>query len=96
MKNRIIIMVMAVTLPLAAFLMVDQVYRYDHLAGEIEALQARQTELFEQNKRTVVNIAILKAPERIDRLAKELGLEKGRERSPLILSLPTGRRLSDG
>ncbi len=89
-------LLLSVTLPLVMFLLVDQVYRYDHMLREIDALQERQAALFEENKRTVVNIAILKAPERIDRLARELGLEKGIEQPLIEISLPSRRRPADG
>jgi cell division protein FtsL len=95
-NKRVFILLIAAALPVSAFLLVDQVYRYDHLMGQVDMLHARQTELFEENKRTVVNIAILRAPERIDRIARELGLKKGSGRSLLEITLPSIRRASDG
>lgn len=96
MKKRCMVLLLMATIPLAAFLLVDQVYRYDRLSREVSRLHHRQTELFEQNKRAVVNIAILKSPERIDRLARELGLQKGRREPLLEIDLSDTRRDRDG
>jgi cell division protein FtsL len=96
MKKQLLMLFMALTLSCAAFMLVDQVHRYDRLMSEVRGLDARQSELFEENKRSIVNIAILKAPERIDRIARELGMEKG-DRNTLIQVQPAPlRRSADG
>lgn len=96
MMKRFFLLLLLMTLPLASFLLVDQVRRYDQLADEVDALQKRQAQLFEDNKRTVVNIAALKAPERIDTLAREMGLKKPEREGVIRIELPAPGRARDG
>jgi cell division protein FtsB len=96
MMKRFFLLLLLSFLPLATFLLVDQVQRYDQLENEVKELQKRQAQLFEENKRTVVNIAILKAPERIDQLAREMGLEKRPREGVLRIELPKKGGSKDG
>lgn len=58
-------------IPLSAFLTVHQVFKSQQLRSEISDLAEEQQRLFERNKRMLTNIAILRSPERIDKLAEE-------------------------
>lgn len=64
-------LVVLLFIPLSAFLAVYQVFRSQQLRNEISDLTEVQQSLFERNKRMLTNIAILKSPERIDKLAEE-------------------------
>jgi cell division protein FtsL len=73
------------------FFNVWQSYRYTSVERETERMQARQMELFEENKRLIAGIALLESPDRIERLAQEqLGLEGPYEMAPLIIRLTRG------
>ena len=64
-------------IPLSAFVTVYQVFRSEQLRNDIADLSEKQQSLFERNKRMIANIAILRSPERIDKLAeKDLGLKQ--------------------
>src|SRR6056297_43627 len=68
--KKLVLIVMAVSVPMMFFLSVHQVYRYQQLEREITQLQAKQTELFEINKRKIAKIAILSSPKRIAEVAR--------------------------
>lgn len=71
------VLVIALILPLAAFSNVWQVFRYRQLEKDIAALEDRQQELIEKNKRLIAGISVLQSPQRLEELAaEELGLEK--------------------
>jgi cell division protein FtsL len=71
------VLLIAVLLPLAAFLNVWQVFRYRELEKSIAALEDTQQELIEKNKRLIAGISVLQSPQRLEKLAaEELELEK--------------------
>ena len=69
MIRKILLLLIAATIPGVIFLTVRQVYDYNQIDGEVHSLIMSQRELFEQNKRMVANLSILSSPGRIDELA---------------------------
>ena len=77
MKKRIFALFLFLTFPLFTFLNVWQSYRYNKQQSEIAALERKQQEWLEQNKRIITGIEVLSSPERIENLAQnELGLRQ--------------------
>ena len=71
------LLLLAIILPVAVFLNVWQVFRYKQLENEIVALEDRQQELIEKNKRIIAGISVLQSPQRLEELAtEELDLRK--------------------
>lgn len=71
------LLLLAIILPVAVFLNVWQVFRYKQLENEIAALEDRQQELIEKNKRIIAGISVLQSPQRLEELAtEELDLRK--------------------
>ncbi len=69
--KKLVMILLAISVPVMFFLSVHQVYRYQQLEREISRLKDTQIELFETNKRKIANIAILSSPKRIAELARE-------------------------
>ena len=87
--KRLLLLLVAISVPVLFFVSVYQVYRYNQLHREVREIQLEQKELYEKNKRMIANIAILSSPERIEKLAKEeLGLERVPEHRMLQIRLP--------
>lgn len=72
MIRKILLLLIAATIPGVIFLTVRQVYDYNQIDGEVHSLIMSQRELFEQNKRMVANLSILSSPGRIDELAENI------------------------
>ena len=96
------ILLIAILLPVAAFSNVWQVFRYKQLEKEISALEDRQQELIEKNKRLIAGISVLQSPQRLEKLAtEELDLEKMEPGSLIRIRIPekqgeTAEEGSDG
>lgn len=73
---RIIAVFFSLTLPVFVFLNVWQVFHHRQVRSEIASLETEQREWLEKNKRVLAGIAVLSSPERIDNLARDLGLQK--------------------
>ncbi len=73
---RIIAVFFSLTLPVFVFLNVLQVFHHRQVRSEIASLETEQLEWLEKNKRVLAGIAVLSSPERIDNLARDLGLQK--------------------
>lgn len=71
MVRKIIIGLMIISIPFSISLSVYRVYAYQTLEREVERLKEEQSDLFEQNKRMIANIAIVSSPARIEELAEE-------------------------
>lgn len=71
--------VAAVALVALLFAAVHQSFRYHRMEREISAMEARQSALFEDNKRLIAAVSLLTSPARIVRLAEE---ELGMVRTP--------------
>ncbi len=70
MKKAVILFVL-ITIPLSAFMVVQQVFENEQIQKKVRLLTEKQQALFEKNKRMLTNIAILKSPERIAELARK-------------------------
>lgn len=69
-------------LPLLLAISLFQAYHFNQLRREVEILNDRQSEWFEQNRRLASSIAIYNAPNRISQLAeKRLVLSKDEDRN---------------
>ncbi len=91
MKRAVMIFIL-LFIPLSAFVTVYQVYRSEKLRSEIADLSEKQQSLFERNKRMIANIAILRSPERIDKLAeKDLGLKQIPEERVIHIDINNSR-----
>ncbi|MBN1524433.1 MAG: cell division protein FtsL [Spirochaetales bacterium] len=75
--NRIVVLLLACTVPVFFFLQVLQAYQFLNLEKQVQLLEAEQKEWVEQNKKLIAGISVMSTPERIDAIAQdELGLEK--------------------
>lgn len=95
--KKLIMILLAISVPVMFFLSVHQVYRYQQLEREIAQLQEVQIELFESNKRRIANIAILSSPKRIAELARtELKLEQQKPSSKVLRIVLGNKEKPDG
>ncbi|MBP7494199.1 MAG: cell division protein FtsL [Spirochaetales bacterium] len=84
-------------LPVLFFLNAWQSFRYSSLKREIRRLEAHQIEKIEENKRSIIAMAILDFPERIISLAESaLGLKKPPIERYIEIRPSTKERSSDG
>lgn len=70
--RKLLVLIIVATVPGLIFLTVKQVFNYEQVDKEVNALIMEQRELFEQNKRMVANLSILSSPGRIDELAENI------------------------
>ena len=78
--KKIVVLLLAATVPLLMGLRVWQVQRTQALLSKIETMDREQREWLERNKRLLSAIAVFRSPARIEKLAREkLGLEAGVE-----------------
>ena len=78
-KTRLFMYVAAVLIP--ALLVVDaiQASRYKKLEREVAALEDKQVELVEENRKLISDISVLSSSDRIEQLAEnELGMHKAK------------------
>lgn len=79
MKFKIIACVAVVMIPLLLALDAFQAKRYAKLQKELDALEAKQQELVEDNKKLISDISVLSSSDRIESLAEnELGMHKAK------------------
>ena len=96
MKKAVVLFIL-ITIPLSAFMVVQQVFENELLQKEIRTLTEKQQTLFEKNKRLIANIAILRSPERIAELAqKELHLKQLPDKEMVFVKIHSGREGIDG
>jgi cell division protein FtsL len=75
--RKIILIVASCTVPVFFFLQVLTAYQYQVLDREVSVLEKEQKDWFEKNKKIIAGISVLRAPERIEKIARdELGLQK--------------------
>lgn len=75
--KKIVVLLLALTVPVLLSLKVWQVRRYFALERENQALEEEQREWLERNKKLLAAIAVFRSPARIERLAREkLGLTR--------------------
>lgn len=75
--NRILICLLAVSIPLLLIVYGFQSKRYSELSREVNRLEKMQEELIEQNKKLVGDISLLSSSDVIEKKAvEELGMHK--------------------
>ena len=78
--KKVVVLLLAATVPLLMGLKIWQVQRTQALLSKIETMDREQREWLERNKRLLSAIAVFRSPARIEKLAREkLGLEAGVE-----------------
>ena len=76
-KNRILMYVSAVAIPLLLILATVQARSYEKLKKEVEALEDRQVELVEENRKLISGISVRSSSQRIQKIAEdELGMHR--------------------
>lgn len=76
MKN-VLVCILAISIPCLLILNVAQVKKYVKLEKETQAIEKKQYEVIEENKRLVATISKLASPDRIELLAQDtLHMEK--------------------
>lgn len=74
---KIFTIVCALLVPLLFALNAMQAARYMKVQSEVKALEQKQVELVEENKRLITDISLLSSGERIGKIAEEeLGMRK--------------------
>jgi len=74
---KIFTIVCAILVPLLFALNAMQAARYMKVQNEVKALEQKQVELVEENKRLITDISLLSSGERIGKIAEEeLGMRK--------------------
>ncbi len=88
---------LAALIPALLFANVVQGFRFERQERAISSLQREQHELFEENKRAITGIAMLRSPTRLRRIAiEDLELEMITPERILTIELPSGRHNGDG
>jgi len=86
---------LVISIPGILGLVVWQSGRYADLERSVKELEAAQVELLEDNKRLIAEIATLSSAERIEQIAKQLGLTRKPPENVMQVRIE-GRRRSDG
>ena len=69
----------ALCIPLLLILLTVQSHNYSKLKSEVRALEEKQVELVEQNKKYISEISVLSSSNRIEQIAEnELGMHKAK------------------
>lgn len=80
MKNilkYVFVCVCAIAIPVLLVINSLQALKYKKLEREVSALEKKQVELVEENKRLITNISLLSNSDRIEKIAsEELGMHK--------------------
>ncbi len=71
-----VVVLFALVLGGLLFLSSWQGFRYETLKREVQRMEEEQKDWLEQNRKLVAALAVLGSPERIEHLARELGLRK--------------------
>lgn len=85
--NKWLLWLMALVTPLMLLLQVTQAYEYRKLANELRRRETLIEQLQEKNRQLRIARAVLDSPQRIDRLAQELGLEVADSRHAVKIRL---------
>ena len=95
--NKILLLAAVVVIPVLFFVNVWQSFRYSSLKREITRLESVQQDILERKKRSIAGISILEAPERIEKLSRDvLRLERPSPKDFIIIRPPKKERESDG
>ena len=70
-KKKFFLIVIVLVIPFLLIIQVWQVNRYNQLKDEVRALEKKQEEWIEKNKQVLTEIAALRSPERLEKLARE-------------------------
>jgi cell division protein FtsL len=90
--KKVIVVLLALSIPVLLSLEVWQVFRFRRLKEEVFALEEKQKDWLEENKKILANISLFSSPERIERLAEEvLDLEPMEPERVLTIKLPNRR-----
>lgn len=96
MKKRILLYLMAISLPLIMGFQALQARRYAVVEAELRSLERSQVEWIESNKRLIAGMAVLRSSARIERIAKdELGMKKIAPEAVMQVKVQRGGR-NDG
>ncbi len=78
-SESVFVYIAAVCIPLLLIILTIQSNNYAKLKGEVKALEEKQVELVEQNKKYISDISLLSSSDRIEHLAEqELGMHKAK------------------
>jgi len=90
--RKIVLFILALSVPALLSVEVWQVYRYRKLETEVGALEAEQKRWLEENKKVLANISLFRSPERIEKLSEQaLGLESVDPERILTIKVPGGK-----
>ncbi len=90
--RKTVILFMLITIPLSAFMTVQQVFKNEQIQKEVRTVTEKQRTLFEKNKQMLTNIAILKSPARINELAKNvLHLKQLSDKEMTFVEITSGK-----
>ena len=74
---KILCVLLALSIPFLLMMYALQAKKYSDLSKEISALEKKQEELIEENKKLVSDISLLSSNDRIEKIAvEELGMHK--------------------
>jgi cell division protein FtsL len=92
MKNRLLLYVLALSIPTVLGLQLWQSDRYARVEAELRSLERAQAEWLESNKRLIAGMAVLGSSERIERVATgDLGMSRIKPEAVLQVRVaPTG------
>ena len=86
--QKTVLILLALMIPLLLAVYGIQTKRYADLYKEVTALEKKQEELIEQNKRLVGDISLLSGSDRIEKIAsEELGMHKAEKEDIVILQM---------
>lgn len=87
-KFKIIACIAAVMIPLLLVLDAFQAKKYARLKKELDALEVKQQELVEDNKKLISDISVLSSSSRIENIAEnELGMHKAKSEDIVRVTL---------
>ncbi len=90
--RKTVILFMLITIPFSAFMTVQQVFKNEQIQKEVRTVTEKQRTLFEKNKQMLTNIAILRSPERIGELAKDvLHLKQLSDKKMTFVEITSGK-----
>ena len=95
MMNRLsfgILTTLALSVALLFFINAWQGFRYERLMSEVHVLERQQEEWLDKNKKSIIRIAILRSPRRIENIVEEtLQIERGN--SPQLMTITFAERM---
>ncbi len=83
-----VVILFALVLGGLLFLSSWQGFRYETLKREVRRMEEEQKDWLELNRKMVAALAVLGSPERIERIARELGLKKAEPSRVTTIVIP--------